>query len=284
VAINPREVFNNITSFLKKVDGVIAGEGDSSDEASFSDQEQVLGKGRTNYVARGPQESRAHGPEETGALESKMAVAAVEAPTVQRAVTPIPFDAANQEDDDEEEQPYPAELFNSQTSDPLGENNINSISRDDIQASKELITPDSPVAENKETGKTKAEAAAPALAPVSPTSPVSPLYGHLSEAAAAVPERVFSTFTSFFNSGSSLMGLFGTGGVGAGAGDENDGSRGNEGVTVDGRRLSNLTYGDPKKHRFNYQDHHNNSSTGASVVAGKVTEDDDNSSIDDYDF
>lgn len=280
VAINPREVFNNITSFLKKVDGVIAGEGDSSDETSFSDQEQVLGKDRAKHVARGPQESRVHGPEETGALESKMTAAAVEIPTVQRAATPVPFDEANREDHEDEEQPYPTDHFNSQTSDPLGDNNINSISRHGPQTSKELITPDSPVAENKETGKTKAEAAAPA--PASPTSPVSPLYGHLSEAAAAVPERVFSTFTSFFNTGSSFMGLFGTGG--AGAGDDSDGGRGDGGVAADGRRLSSLKYGDPKRHRFNYQDHHNNSSTEVSIVTSKVAEDDDNSSIDDYDF
>ncbi|KAG0290684.1 hypothetical protein BGZ96_005838 [Linnemannia gamsii] len=267
VTINPREVFNNITSFLKKVDGVIAGEGDSSDEAAFSDQEQVLGKGRVNHVARGPQESRVNGPEETSAFESKMVAAAVETPTVQRAVTPVPFDAANREDDDDEEQPYPAD------------NNIKSISRRDSQASKELITP-TPAAENKETGKTKAEASVPA--PVSPTSPVSPLYGHLSGAAAAVPERVFSTFTSFFNTGSSFMGLFGNGGVGVG--DDNEGGRGNGGVTADGRRLSSLKYGDPKKHQFNYQDHHNSSSTEVSVVASKIAEDDDNSSIDEYDF
>ena len=285
VAINPREVFNNITSFLKKVDGVIAGEGDSSDEAAFSDQEQVLGKGRAK-LARGPQENRVHGPEETGALESKMTVAVTfEAPIVQRAVTPVPFDAANQEEDnDNDEQPYPADPFNTQTSDPFGDNS-NSRSRRGPYASKERITPDSPVAEEKETtGKIEPKAAA-SPAPASPISPVSPIYGHLSESVAAVvPERVFSTFTSFFNSGSSFMGLWGTGGVGAGdTNDDVDDGRGtNGGVAADGRRLSNLKYGDPKKHRFNYQDHHNTSATGAS--AGKRADDDDDSSIDDYDF
>lgn len=286
VAINPREVFNNITSFLKKVDGVIAGESDSSDEAAFSDEEQVLGKGRAN-LARGPHESRDHGPEQTGALESKVAVAAtVETPTVQRAVTPVPFDAANQEeDDDSDEQPYPADPFNTQTSDPLGDNSDNS-NRRDPHASKERITPDSPVAEKKEmAGETKPKATA-SPAPESPVPPVSPIYGHLSESVAAVvPERVFSTFTSFFNSGSSFMGLWGTGGVGAGGAgddDDDDGRGTNGGVAADGRRLSNLKYGDPKKHRFNYQDHHNTSATGAS--AGKRADDDDNSSIDDYDF
>ncbi|KAF9148508.1 hypothetical protein BG015_009748 [Linnemannia schmuckeri] len=293
VAINPREVFNNITSFLKKVDGVIAGEDDSSDEASFSDQEQVLGKGRAN-LARGPQESRVNGPEETtGALEPKVTVMATAgAPTVQRAVTPVPFDAANQEDDDDDEQPYPADPFNTQTSDLISDNNSsNSNSRRDPQASKERITPDSPVAEKKETaGKTKAETApapsAPApSAPASPVSPVSPIYGHLSESVAAVvPERVYSTFTSFFHSGSSFMGLWGTSSVGIGGADEDDddGRGSNGGVTADGRRLSNLKYGDPKKYRFNYKDHRNSSTTGAS--ASKRADDDDNSSIDDYDF
>ncbi|KAG9072523.1 hypothetical protein KI688_000294 [Linnemannia hyalina] len=285
VAINPREVFNNITSFLKKVDGVIAGESDSSDEATISDQEQVLGKGRAK-LARGPQESRVHGPEETGALKSKVVVAGtVEAPTVQRAATPVPFDAANQgEDDDNNEQPYPEDPFNTQTSDPLDDNN-NSRSRRDPHASKERITPDSPGAEKKETaGETKHKAAA-LPEPASPVSPVSPIYGHLSESVAAVvPERVFSTFTSLFNSGSSFMGLWGTGGVGAGgAGDDDDDGRGtNGGVAADGRRLSDLKYGDPKKHRFNYQDHHNTLATGASTA--KRVDDDDNSSIDDYDF
>ncbi|KAF8929659.1 hypothetical protein BGZ47_000938 [Haplosporangium gracile] len=286
VAINPREVFNNITSFLKKVDGVIAGEGNSSDEASFSDQEQVLGKGRAN-LARGPQESRVNGPEgTTGALESKATVmSTAAAPIVQRAVTPVPFDAANQEDDDDDEQPYPADPFNSQTSDPI-DNNNSSNSRRGPQASKERITPDSPVAEKKETtGKAKAEAAPAPSAPASPVSPVSPIYGHLSESVAAVvPERVYSTFTSFFNSGSSFMGLWGASGVGIGGTDEDDddGRGSNGGVTADGRRLSNLKYGDPKKYRFNYKDHHNSSTVGAS--ASKRADDDDDSSIDDYDF
>ncbi|KAF9131214.1 hypothetical protein BGX30_013195 [Mortierella sp. GBA39] len=284
VAINPREVFNNITSFLKKVDSVIAGEGDSSDEATFLDQEQVLGKGRAK-LARRPQESRVHGPEETGALESKaVVVGTVGAPTVQKAATPVPFDAANmREEDDNNEQPYPEDPFNTQTSDPLDDNS-NSSSRRDPHASKERITPDPPVAEKKETaGETKPKAAA-SPEPSSPVSPVSPIYGHLSESVAAVvPERVFSTFTSLFNSGSSFMGLWGTGGVGAGGAgddDDDDGRGANGGVAADGRRLSDLKYGDPKKHRFNYQDHHN--TTGAS--AGKRVDDDDDSSIDDYDF
>ncbi|KAG0380723.1 hypothetical protein BGX24_005841 [Mortierella sp. AD032] len=280
VAINPREVFNNITSFLKKVDGVIAGEGGSSDEASFSDQEHVLGKSRANHV-RGLQESQVHGPEEVNVSEAKLA-SVDEVPTVLRAVTPVPFDSANQEEEDEDEQPYPTDPFNATQTSELLDDNDNSSVRRDSQASKERITPDSPAAaEKKDTGKTKIETTVPA-------SPVSPaLYSPLSEVVAAVPERVFSTFTSIFNTGSSLMGLWGAGaGVGAGgAGVDGSDGKANGGVAADGRRLSNLKYGDPKKHRFNYQDHNNPSSSDQSqTVVGKHADDDDNSSIDDYDF
>ncbi|KAG0238256.1 hypothetical protein BGW42_006536 [Actinomortierella wolfii] len=47
-AISPREVLSNITSFLKRVDGVMGGGDDGvlSDEASFSDQETALSKDR----------------------------------------------------------------------------------------------------------------------------------------------------------------------------------------------------------------------------------------------
>ncbi|KAF9105444.1 hypothetical protein BGX29_012210 [Mortierella sp. GBA35] len=263
--INPREVFNNITSFLKKVDGVIAGEGDSSDEAAFSDQEQALGKGRTNH-ARGPQENnRVHGPEETGASEPEPKLPSVETPsTVQRAMTPIPFDAANQEDDDDE-QPYPADPFN--MTQP-------SVDARNSQLSKEQTTPGSPVAvvEKETSNKIKPEPAA---------TPAPSAYAPLSGAVAAVvPERIIGTFTSLFNSGSSFMGLWGTGGGGG----QQDGHDDDDGVSADGRRLSSLKYGDPKKHRFNYQDHHNNSASATTGRSVAKHADDDDSSIDDYDF
>ncbi|KAG0281457.1 hypothetical protein BGZ95_003492 [Linnemannia exigua] len=263
---------------FNKVDGVIAGEGGSSDEASFSDQEHVLGKNRANH-ARGPQENRVQGSKEVNVLEPKLA-SVEEVPTVLRAVTPVPFDSANQEDEDE--QPYPADPFNATHTSELLDDNDNSSIRRNSQASKERITPDSPAAaERKDADKTKIET----TIPVSPVSPV--LYSPLSEVVAAVPERVFSTFTSIFNTGSSFMGLWGAGasiGTGGAGGDGSD-DRTNGGVAADGRRLSRLKYGDPKKHRFNYQDHNSPSSSGQSqVVVGKPTDDDDNSSIDDYDF
>ncbi|KAF9927065.1 hypothetical protein FBU30_003527 [Linnemannia zychae] len=261
VAINPRDVLNNITSFLKKVDGVIAGEGESSDDASFSDQEQVSNKSRSN-LARAPQENLVNGSEPPNTLDSKLP--SVDVTTVtERPATPIPFDLANQENDEDEES-YPADPFNTvQTT-----SDLDLSVRGHIDSNKERITPDSPTAATTmDTENAKSE-----TTPDSPVSSVIPggFQNHLTGAVATVPERVFSTFSSIFSTGSSFIGLWG----GAGSGGEG-------GMGTDGRRLSDLKYGDSIK----YQNHHHNSGANRRTSVGhRHAADDDNSSIDEYDF
>ncbi|KAG0266588.1 hypothetical protein BG011_001777 [Mortierella polycephala] len=229
-SLNPRGVLNNITSFLKKVDGVIAGEsGDSSDETSFSDQEQALGTNRTTY-AKDPQERGNN----VDAEESKRMTMA--------------------DHIDPQEQPYPADPFNTvtdQAQPPKPE--------DQKSSSSSISGRHHRVIQHDESEPHSAYSAAPTSA----------------------SEGIFETFTSFFNTGSSFMGFFGTG--------HHDEHEREDYPGEGGRRLSSLKYGDPKKHEFNYRDHHledsstSNAGRAANQLASTI-DDDDGSSIDDYDF
>ncbi|KAF9182769.1 hypothetical protein BGZ50_004705 [Haplosporangium sp. Z 11] len=229
-SLNPRDVLSNIASFLKKVDGVIAGEsGDSSDETSFSDQEQVPGTSRTSH-AKGPQERGNN----TDAEESKRISVA--------------------DHIDSQEQPYPADPFNTVTdqAQPPEPEDYKSSSSSISGKHHRVIQHDEPEP-----------------------------HSTYSAAATGASEGIFETFTSFFNTGSSFMGFFGTG--------HHDEHEREDYPGEGGRRLSSLKYGDPKKHEFNYWDHHRGNSSTSNAgratkqLASKI-DDDDGSSIDDYDF
>ncbi|KAI8594935.1 hypothetical protein EDD21DRAFT_421166, partial [Dissophora ornata] len=279
VAINPRGVFNNIASFLKKVDGVIAGDnGDSSDEADKEQQgvpaNNVNGPQALVKMSNGQRDEEGMsadvGGYSTRAIESldKSAVVAISLDSEEREQTypedpfnsltnrQLPSDAQ----DEDEDQSYPADPFNTS-------------SRKDTHSSSSKSS-----VSGKRSVRTE-----PVVVPV---------------ATPAAPERMISTFSSIFNTGSSLMGsLFGGGSVGIGGiGLDDDPSKeddydydGDRRRKNDGRRLSSLKYGDPMTHQFNYREYHlegdhGGGATGAHKTKTAGNEGEDSDSLDDYDF
>ncbi|KAF9962326.1 hypothetical protein BGZ72_007379 [Mortierella alpina] len=288
--INPRGVLNNITSFLKKVDGVIAGE--SSDEASFSDQEQHFDKNNNNNSNSNNNNSRTSepgtvrkGPQGMVPLDSSgsrqntggysTSAAEGEQPIMRTvAVNVDPLEEGGHSDDTVI---YPTDVFNGPSETMSG--------RTSPTGSSSTLASRASSIKNRSMEGPEPGVAQAAQAPSAPPS-----------GSAAASERIFDTFTSFFNSGSSFMGLFGTGHR-----PEDDDARMHSDDEKHGRRLSSLKYGDPKTHRFDYREHRLEddgqpvvsgrkatlavpaAATGA-TVHGSVDDDDDSSSIDDYDF
>ncbi|KAF9575373.1 hypothetical protein EC968_003424 [Mortierella alpina] len=275
--INPRGVLNNITSFLKKVDGVIAGE--SSDEASFSDQEQHLDKKNHHYhhhqrtgepglVNKGPQESgslhsasgsgHATGGYSTSTAEGDLQIVR----TVAVSVDPLeqqrhPHRTLTGDHPSDETIIYPTDVFSgpsetmSECVSPPGSSLSTLGGR--TNGMKRLV-------DDQKAGGNEPAAAVPPPPPpssqlLSPSASISASSAAQAPAAAATSEGIFDTFTSFFNAGSSFMGLFGTG----------HRSEEDDDVRVlpfsddekRSRRRSTLQYGDDptKKHRFDYRDH-----------------------------
>ncbi|KAF9379038.1 hypothetical protein CPC16_010991 [Podila verticillata] len=304
-AINPRDVLNNITSFLKKVDGVIAGEGSSSDEASFSDQEQALSKSSRSSISatnapHGPQglgtsstttNKPTQGPQGLTDTKSKSHYSTATAAATATKVTPVaieiesteqyPTNPFNTTSDDHDNESYPTDLFNGpshSTPQPAP-----------AQEPVKQRTPGS-MPEFSSQGSTTAKPLAPAPAPA-PKAGEQPAY-------------LFSSFTSLFNTGSSFVGGYLFGG-----GANPDTTSGQRGASTLGRvspsdnededdhpyddgnyhqRLSSSAkYGNPQEHKFDHQEHYQ-SKLEASVVVDRAKrvkeEDDDDASIDDYDF
>ncbi|KAI1314404.1 hypothetical protein EDD11_002191 [Mortierella claussenii] len=263
--INPRGVLNNIATFLKKVDGVIAGESEDSSSDETSHQEYLQPRSpQSRPAAGGPQglifkdvvakdvaDNRADVTSESGRYSTRAADGQQD-PTVAIHL-------------DTEERPYPEDPFNT----------ISTTENDGTTLLK-LPASDSLVA----TVHTKVvEETAPSPKTVTAT-PVAPV------------ETYFSTLTSFFNTGSSLMGYFGGLGTAiiatSGHHGESEGDHESRETDKDGRQLSDLKYGDPKKHQFNYQDHHleddDTANNSARAAAANAADDDDDDSIDDYNF
>ncbi|KAF9937738.1 hypothetical protein BGZ67_000950 [Mortierella alpina] len=317
--INPRGVLNNITSFLKKVDGVIAGES-SSDEASFSDQEQHLDKKKNSSNSNSSSHNSSNNQGTTEPAIAKMGSqgiaslhssgsgqttggystsAAERDPQVARTVAvSVSVDPLEQQDSphptltgdhSDDTIIYPTDVFNgpSETMSGRVSPTDSSLSTLGSRASSMKQRP----MDDQEPGGVQ-PAAPPSPQPLSPTT---------ATVTAAASERIFDTFTSFFNSGSSFMGLFGTGHR-----PEDNDARMHSDDEKHGRRLSSLKYGDPKKHRFDYRDHRledndgplagdswmgrkatpvANTTPSTAVHASHMDDDDgDSSSIDDYDF
>ncbi|KAG0366027.1 hypothetical protein BC939DRAFT_457830 [Gamsiella multidivaricata] len=262
VMISPRGVFNSVATFLKKVDGVIAGEsGDSSDEATLSDKEQQQQQQQKQKQARGEDKSRAasymNGPQSltTNAADDNVGrerssgggYSTVDAEGRgqhrQDSTVAIHLDA--------QERPYPEDPFNTPTGPhfPNAER-LSSYSTDPSNVSNTIP--------KRSSSTTSYKAPEPSKATTEPVAVTT-----------AAPEAgMFGTFTSFFNTGSSLMGFFGGSG-----GDAEEDERGQNKEDEYGRRLSSLKYGDPKKHRFSYR-----------KATVEDDDDDDDDGIDDYNF
>ncbi|KAG0346325.1 hypothetical protein BG005_000839 [Podila minutissima] len=290
-AINPRDVLNNITSFLKKVDGVIAGEGSSSDEASFSDQEQALSKSKrvntpssaphgpqslvgassdTNKPAQGPQslthtKSTSHYSTAT-ATATKVTPVAIEVESSEQYPT-NPFNTAS----DDRDESYPADPFNNPSL---------------PKSAQEPIKRQTPGSMPKITSLGSTMAKTPAPSPPK---------------ASGQSEHMFSTFTSLFNTGSSFVGGFFGGGVypdhhtsgrrtSVSSGRESPFDEDDRPYDDGNYRSSSAKYGNPQEHTFDHQEHYRSMLESASVATDGVTkekeeeEDDDDASIDDYDF
>ncbi|KAF9288518.1 hypothetical protein BGZ68_000147 [Mortierella alpina] len=209
--INPRGVLNNITSFLKKVDGVIAGE--SSDEASCSDQEQHLDKkpyqrtdepgivkkapqGMTPFNSSGSRQSA--GGYSTSAAEgeqpNKRTVVAVSTDPQEQ---PNPPHHTLTSDHSDDTIIYPTDVFNGPSETMIG--SVSPTGSSSTLGSR---------ANNMKQPMNGQDPSA-ATSPPPPPPPRPPTVSQPQQPAAS--ERIYDTFTSFFNSGSSFMGLFGTG-------------------------------------------------------------------------
>ncbi|KAF9327225.1 hypothetical protein BG006_009428 [Podila minutissima] len=292
-SINPRDVLNNITSFLKKVDDVIAGEGSSSDEASFSDQEQALSKSKrvnapssaphgpqsfvgassdTNKPAQGPQsltdtKSTSHYSTVT-ATATKVTPVAIEVESSEQYPT-NPFNTAS----DDHDESYPVDPFNNPSLPKTAQEPI------------KRQTPGS-MPEITSQGSTMAKTPAPSPPKASGQS-----------------EYMFSTFTSLFTTGSSFVGGFFGGGeypdhhtsgrrTSVSPGRESPFDEDDRPYDDGNYRSSSAKYSNPQQHTFDHQEHYRSILESASVVADGVTkgkakeeeEEDDDTSIDDYDF
>ncbi|KAF9951148.1 hypothetical protein BGZ65_006149 [Modicella reniformis] len=242
--INPRGVFNNIASFLRKVDGVIAGESeDSSDEITPSGahqhrqpqltrQDHPHQQTRQNGRANGPQGLNNEGLGEIGSSKDY--------PGVEEHGTPT----AEYSDQDVGERKQPIILTTHLDSDerPYPEHQLNTTTMDSLNSSLTL---------NK-APKVKPEAPVPSTA---------------NDASASGAGGMLGTFSSLLSTGVSLIGYFGGGGTNR----PNDSEEEYDEEYHGSRRSSTLKYGDPKKHHYN-------------PGKKSAIEDDDDDSIDDYNF
>ncbi|KAG0205826.1 hypothetical protein BGX28_002606 [Mortierella sp. GBA30] len=277
--INPRDVLNNITSFLRKVDGVIAGEssGSSSDEATFSDPKQDTNKRRvTAQTTNGPQ-----GVIPSGDARQRSHSGEFSRLTAESAQTSRTFAHNTESLEPGRLQPYPSDPFNTSEGDPSDDalrpaDAFNHLS-DNTNGQAMPTSPPSIEGSRSRRSSITSKQTVDDIESEAMSHPSVP----------AASERIFNTFTSFFNTGSSFIGLFGTG-----YHDEDHPSLKDD--ESNGRRLSSLKYGDPKTHQFNYREHRleddgdvdesKRVTTAAARTPRDDGDDDDDSSIDDYDF
>ncbi|KAG0213117.1 hypothetical protein BGX31_001337 [Mortierella sp. GBA43] len=182
--INPRGVFNSVASFLKKVDGVIAGEtGDSSsDEAATNNK---TGQPRQKSNANGPQALVDQGLEQVGRSNDS---AGPEAGAGTRA-----GEEGTDEPSREAKKTFPAavtvQLETEVQQGGAGGDSFGTVANDSVKPSSSILTK---------------EPEAKPEAPAAHTTPIDP---------AASGGMITNTLSSIFSTGASLIGYFGGGGV-----------------------------------------------------------------------